>query len=132
MATHHRDLYGQDYYAWAQDQADALCRLAKEPCNGPLDLAHPFEEVEGSGNEVRSHIRSLIEHCLELEHAKAMSTAPAESPPSPTRRDRRPPHGDTTPRGRSKPAAPRCLDPPQGGARPRQARRAASGRRFAA
>ncbi len=75
MATRREDLYAEDFYAWTQDQAEALRRLAKERWNGPLDLAHLAEEVEDSGHEVRnavrSHLRRLIEHCLKLEHAKA-------------------------------------------------------------
>ena len=81
-------------YAWTQNQAAALRRLAKERWNGPLDLAHLAEEVEDSGNEVRnvvrSHLRRLIEHCLKLEHAKATDPAPAGFAPSPTPTTRSP------------------------------------------
>ena len=75
MATRQKDLYAEDYYAWTQDQAAALRRLAREHWNGPLDLNHLAEEVEDSGNEVRSAVRSqlrrLMEHILKLEHARA-------------------------------------------------------------
>ncbi len=40
MATRQEDLYAEDFYAWTQDQAAALRRLAKERWNGPLDLDH--------------------------------------------------------------------------------------------
>ncbi len=75
MATRYEELYAEDYYAWTQDQAAALRRLARERWNGPLDLAHLAEEVEDLGTEVRSAVRSqlrrLMEHLLKLEHSRA-------------------------------------------------------------
>jgi hypothetical protein len=80
MATRQEDLYAEDYYAWTQDQAEALRRLAEARWNGPLDLAHLAEEVEDLGTEVRnavrSHLRRIIEHCLKLEHATATEPRP--------------------------------------------------------
>ncbi|MEK0084757.1 DUF29 domain-containing protein [Benzoatithermus flavus] len=68
-------LYERDFYAWAQDQAQALRRLAAERGNGPLDLEHLAEAVEGLATEryasVASQMQRLIEHLLKLEHSPA-------------------------------------------------------------
>lgn len=65
------DLYREDFYAWTKDQAEALRRLAAEHWNGPLDLEHLAEEVEGLGTDqyaaVASQMQRLIEHLLKLE-----------------------------------------------------------------
>jgi hypothetical protein len=80
MATRQEDLYDRDYYAWTQDQAAALHRLAAERWNGPLDLSHLAEEVEDLGrstrNAVRSQIQRIIEHALKLEHSAAAEPRP--------------------------------------------------------
>ncbi len=39
----------EDFYAWTQDQAEALRALARQRWNGPLDLEHLSEEVEELG-----------------------------------------------------------------------------------
>jgi DNA-binding PucR family transcriptional regulator len=68
-------LYDEDFYLWTRNQADALRRLAVERWNGPLDLEHLAEEVEGLGKSelstVRSQVRRLLEHLLKLEHSPA-------------------------------------------------------------
>jgi len=73
MATRPQQLYSHDFYAWTRDQANALRRLAAERWNGPLDLEHLAEEVEGLGNEqqwaVESQLERVIEHLLKLEHS---------------------------------------------------------------
>jgi hypothetical protein len=50
-----------------------LRRLAEERWNGPLDLAHPAEEIEDVGREqrfaVESQLGRIIEHLLKLEHS---------------------------------------------------------------
>ena len=75
MATRREELYEEDFYAWTQDQAASLRRLAAERWNGPLDLAHLAEEVEAAGraerNALFSQIERLIEHLLMLEYASA-------------------------------------------------------------
>ena len=75
MATRREELYEEDFYAWTQDQAASLRRLAAERWNGPLDLAHLAEEVEDLGkaerNALFSQIERLIEHLLKLEYASA-------------------------------------------------------------
>jgi hypothetical protein len=71
MAT--AELYEADFYAWTQQQARALRGLDRSHWNGPLDLRHLAEEVEDLGKSerdaVRSHLRTVIEHCLKLEHS---------------------------------------------------------------
>ena len=73
MATRVERLYKDDFYAWTRDQAAALRRLADEHWNGPLDLLHLAEEVEGLGSEqqwaVESQLERVIEHLLKLEHS---------------------------------------------------------------
>jgi Domain of unknown function DUF29 len=66
------DLYEQDLYAWSEVQADLLRRGRF----AELDLEHVVEEIEDVGGslyrEVRSRIRTIIEHLLKLEHAAAI------------------------------------------------------------
>jgi hypothetical protein len=73
MAARKDDLYDEDFYAWTQDQAAALRRLAAEHWNGPLDLERLAEEVEDLGSERRDAVLSLLErlmlHLLKLEYS---------------------------------------------------------------
>jgi hypothetical protein len=63
--------YEEDFYAWAKAQADLL-RAGRY---SDLDLAHLIDEVDDLGESlkrsVRSRIRTIIEHLLELEHSPA-------------------------------------------------------------
>ena len=56
--------YDTDFYAWAQQQAEAL--RAKDWA--AVDVTHVAEEIEDLGNEqrhaVRSHLRVLLWHLL--------------------------------------------------------------------
>jgi hypothetical protein len=65
------DLYERDLYAWSEVQADLLRRRRF----AELDLEHIVEEIEDAGGslyrEVRSRIRTIIEHLLKLEHSMA-------------------------------------------------------------
>ena len=65
------ELYEQDLYAWSEGQADLLRRRRFSE----LDLEHVVEEIEDVGGslyrEVRSRIRTIMEHLLKLEHAAA-------------------------------------------------------------
>ena len=65
------DLYEQDLYAWSEAQADLLRRRRF----ADLDLEHLVEEIEDVGGslyrEVRSRIRTIMEHLLKLEHSAA-------------------------------------------------------------
>jgi hypothetical protein len=65
------ELYEQDFYAWAREQATLLRAGRFEE----LDLAHLTEEVDDLGESlyrsVRSRIRTIIEHLLKLQHSPA-------------------------------------------------------------
>ena len=103
MATRPEQLYEDDFYAWTREQARALRRLAESRPNVGLDLEHLIEEVEDLGTSqrdaVRSHLRTIIEHCLKLERSRAtpivwpISCATTGIPPiataSPTTAERR-------------------------------------------
>jgi Domain of unknown function DUF29 len=69
--TRTSDLYEQDFYAWAREQATLLRAGRFEE----LDLAHLSEEVDDLGESlyrsVRSRIRTIIEHLLKLQHSPA-------------------------------------------------------------
>ncbi|WP_309606897.1 DUF29 domain-containing protein [Phenylobacterium sp.] len=57
-------LYDRDFFAWTQDQADALRRRSVNE----LDWENLLEEVEGMGKQARSELRSqiviLLQHLL--------------------------------------------------------------------
>jgi Domain of unknown function DUF29 len=65
------ELYEQDLYAWSELQADLLRRRRF----AELDLEHVVEEIEDVGGslyrEVRSRVRTIMEHLLKLEHSAA-------------------------------------------------------------
>jgi hypothetical protein len=65
------ELYEKDLYAWSEAQADLLRRRRF----AELDLEHVVEEIEDVGGnlyrEVRSRIRTIVEHLLKLEHSAA-------------------------------------------------------------
>jgi hypothetical protein len=71
MVPRAAQLYDKDFYAWTRAQAAALRRLADQRWNGPLDLLHLAEEIEGLGSEqqwaVETQLERIIEHLLELE-----------------------------------------------------------------
>jgi Domain of unknown function DUF29 len=71
VRTRSPDLYEQDFYAWAREQA-ILLRAGRFD---ELDLAHLTEEVDDLGcslyRSVRSRIRTIIEHLLKLQHSPA-------------------------------------------------------------
>lgn len=70
-----RSLYQEDYYAWTKTQAAELRKLAEQQVHTALDLENLAEEVESLGRSdyatVRSQMRRVIEHLLELEHSPA-------------------------------------------------------------
>jgi hypothetical protein len=80
MATRSALLYDEDFYAWTRTQAEALRRLAVTRPNVELDFEHLIEEVADLGKSerdaVRSLLRRIVEHCLNLE----WSPAPAPRP----------------------------------------------------
>ncbi len=75
MATRTRTttapLYEEDFFLWAQRQADFLRRRRFSA----LDLEHLVEEVEDLARRewkaVRSHARRIIEHLLKLQFSPA-------------------------------------------------------------
>jgi Domain of unknown function DUF29. len=68
-------LYDTDWYAWTQEQASALRRMAETRVNSELDLENLAEEVESLGrseeNALDSALTRVIEHLLKLEHSPA-------------------------------------------------------------
>lgn len=75
MATRLQQLYEDDFFAWTQDQAAALRRLAELRPNDEFDFEHLIEEVEDLGGSqrraVRSQVRRILEHFLKLQHSPA-------------------------------------------------------------
>jgi hypothetical protein len=71
VRTRSSNLYEQDFYAWAREQA-TLLRAGRYD---ELDLEHLTEEVEDLGGSlyrsVRSRVRTIIEHLLKLEYSPA-------------------------------------------------------------
>jgi Domain of unknown function DUF29 len=71
VRTRTTDLYEQDFYAWAREQATLLRAGRFEE----LDLAHLTQEVDDLGEalyrSVRSRLRTIIEHLLKLQHSPA-------------------------------------------------------------
>jgi Domain of unknown function DUF29 len=65
------ELYERDLYAWSEAQADLLRRRRFSE----LDLEHVVEEIEDVGGslyrEVRSRVRTIMEHLMQLEHSAA-------------------------------------------------------------
>ena len=65
------ELYERDLYAWSEAQTDLLRRRRFSE----LDVDHVVEEIEDVGGslyrEVRSRVRTIIEHLLKLEHSAA-------------------------------------------------------------
>ena len=71
MATRAADLYDEDFYAWTQQQAQALRTHFKG--DNRLDVEHLAEEVEDLGKSelqaVESFIENVIEHLLKLDYS---------------------------------------------------------------
>ena len=68
--------YDDDFYAWTQHQAEVLRTMPVS--DNRFDREHVAEEIEDLGKSerdtVRSQIRRIVEHFLELGHS------PAEDP----------------------------------------------------
>jgi hypothetical protein len=75
-----RSLYDEDVYAWAQQQADALRRLAETPHDLPneLDLENVAEEIEDVGKSELGKVESFIE--LILVHLIQAASVPNADP----------------------------------------------------
>jgi len=68
-------LYEADFYAWTQEQAKELRRLARTRSNVPLDLPHIAGEIQDLGKSEYeagfSLTQRIIEHLLLVEHSPA-------------------------------------------------------------
>ncbi len=68
-------LYERDFFAWTQEQAAALRRLAADRANLPLDADNLAEEIESMGRSdaraVESHLARILEHLAKLEWSTA-------------------------------------------------------------
>jgi hypothetical protein len=71
MATKLAELYDEDFYAWTQQQAEALRTHFKG--DNRLDIEHLAEEVEDLGKSqlqsVESYIQQIIAHLLKLDYS---------------------------------------------------------------
>jgi Domain of unknown function DUF29 len=71
MATKAADLYDEDFYAWTQEQAQALRTHFRG--DNRLDVEHLAEEVEDLGKSelqaVESFIEHIIAHLLKLDYS---------------------------------------------------------------
>lgn len=65
-------LYDTDFYAWAEDQAAKLHRLANERANSELDLTNLAEEVESMASKDRrelvNRLTIILVHLLKLAY----------------------------------------------------------------
>ena len=75
-----RSLYDEDVYAWAQQQAEALRRLAETRHDLPneLDLENVAEEIEDVGKSELGKVESFIE--LILVHLIKAASVPNADP----------------------------------------------------
>ncbi len=75
-----RSTYNDDIYAWSQEQAAALRRLAETRRDLPneLDLEHVAEEIEDVGKAELRTVESFLE--LLLRHLLKMASAPEARP----------------------------------------------------
>jgi hypothetical protein len=71
MATRAAELYDEDFYAWTQQQAQALRTHFKG--DNRLDVEHLAEEVEDLGKSelhaVESFVEQIIAHLLKLDYS---------------------------------------------------------------
>jgi hypothetical protein len=75
-----KTLYDTDFFAWSQQQAEAVRAAGRRSTNRLVDWENVAEEIESLGRsdrrELHSQIRRIIEHLLKLEHSPA--TEPRE------------------------------------------------------
>jgi len=68
-------LYETDFFAWTQNQAAVLRRMAAERTNSDLDLEHLAEEIESVGGsdkrQVRHRLTTILEHMLKIAYSPA-------------------------------------------------------------
>ena len=87
------ELYDHDFLLWTREQSKLLREAAERRVNFPLDWENLAEEIESLGkslrSELRSRLRTIIEHLLKLEHSAAANRETAGSKPSNEREARR-------------------------------------------
>lgn len=68
-------LYGEDFFLWSKQQAEALRAAARGRSNQHLDWENLAEEIESLGaserRELRSQIQRIIRHLLKLQYSGA-------------------------------------------------------------
>ena len=71
MATRAAELYDEDFYAWTQQQAEALRTHFKG--DNRLDVEHLAEEVEDPGESelhaIESCVENIMAHLLKLDYS---------------------------------------------------------------
>jgi hypothetical protein len=76
-----RRLYDDDFYAWSEEQASVLRRMAETPGRLPneLDIEHVAEEIEDLGKSQRdaaeSFVRLILVHLIKLAVSPCSSSA---------------------------------------------------------
>jgi len=64
--------YADDFYAWTQQQADALRRQARHDAGNEIDWENLAEEIESLGKrdrrEVRSRLALILQHLLKWKY----------------------------------------------------------------
>jgi len=70
-----KTLYDEDFFAWSQQQAEALRAAARGGSNQPLDWENLAGEIEDLGKsdrrELRSRLALIIEHLVKLTYSRA-------------------------------------------------------------
>jgi Domain of unknown function DUF29 len=70
-----KSLYDEDFFAWSQQQAEALRSAAHGGSNYELDWENLAEEIEGLARserrELASRLSLIIEHLAKLNHSSA-------------------------------------------------------------
>ena len=78
MASKAAHLYDEDFYAWTQQQAEALRTHFKG--DNRIDVEHLAEEVEDLGKSelhaVESYIEQIIAHLLKLDYSSQAAPRP--------------------------------------------------------
>lgn len=71
-------LYGEDFFAWSQQQADALRAAGRSGSNQRLDWENLAEEIESLGRSDRRELASGI--ATVIEHHVKLACSPARDP----------------------------------------------------
>jgi Domain of unknown function DUF29 len=72
------NLYETDFFAWTEQQAEALRRAGVARVNAPLDWENIAEEIESLGKRDRREAMSLVKSIL--EHLIKLAASPATEP----------------------------------------------------